>query len=118
MRNTRNRSIGIVLSVVALVTALAWAGDQPPASDAKTAQVTIENFTFKPATITVPVGTTVTWTNRDDMPHTVVAEDRSFRSNALDTDETFSHTFNSAGTFVYFCSIHTSMVGKVIVETR
>ncbi len=82
------------------------------------ARVTIDNFTFTPATITVSPGTTVTWINRDDMPHTVVASDRSFGSGALDTDESFSHTFTGPGTFVYFCSIHPRMVGKVVVEKR
>ncbi len=118
MTTNLRRTAGMFVLPIVLVAVAVQAGGSPRAAAAASAQVTIENFTFKPATITVSVGTTVTWTNRDDMPHTVVAEDRSFRSNALDTDETFSHTFNSAGTFVYFCSIHTSMVGKVIVETR
>jgi len=78
--------------------------------------VTIDNFSFSPASITVPVGTTLTWTNRDDIPHTVVSNDKKFKSKALDTDEKFSFTFTEPGTYPYFCSIHPKMVGKVVVE--
>ena len=79
--------------------------------------VKIDNFTFNAATITVPVGTTVTWVNQDDIPHTVVSDDKtSFRSKVMDTDDKFSFTFNSAGTFGYFCSIHPHMTGKVVVK--
>ncbi len=79
-------------------------------------EVKIDNFSFGPATLTVPVGTTVTWTNRDDIPHTVVSSDGVFKSKALDTDEKFSFTFSKAGTYSYFCSIHPKMTGKVIVQ--
>ncbi len=78
--------------------------------------VTIDNFTFNSKELTVPVGTTVKWVNKDDIPHTVVDKNRSFRSKPLDTSGTFSFTFNSAGTFDYFCSLHPQMVGKVIVQ--
>ena len=78
--------------------------------------IAIDNFTFGPQDATVPVGTTVTWVNRDDIPHTVVAVDKSFRSKVLDTDEKFSFTFAKAGTFEYFCSIHPHMTGKVVVK--
>ena len=73
------------------------ANDQPPAANA----VKIDNFVFGPKTITVPVGTTVTWTNSDDIPH---------------TDENFSYTFTKAGTYSYFCSIHPKMTGQVVVK--
>ena len=79
-------------------------------------QVTIDNFSFMPATLTVPAGTTVTWVNRDDVPHTVASDDKKFRSQALDTDEKFSHTFSDAGTYAYYCSVHPKMTGKVIVK--
>jgi len=79
-------------------------------------EVKIDNFSFGPATLTVPVGTTVTWTNRDDIPHTVVSTDGVFKSKVLDTDEKFSFTFSKAGSFPYFCSIHPKMTGKVIVQ--
>jgi plastocyanin len=78
--------------------------------------ITIDNFTFAPAEFKVPVGTTVTWVNRDDIPHTVVETDRKFRSKALDTDDSFSFTFTTPGTFDYFCSLHSKMVGKIIVN--
>ncbi len=82
----------------------------------ETTEVKIDNFSFGPGTLTVPVGTTVTWTNRDDIPHTVVSTDGVFKSRVLDTDEKFSYTFSKAGTFPYFCSIHPKMTGKVIVQ--
>ena len=78
--------------------------------------VLIDNFTFTPKELTVPVGTTVKWVNHDDIPHTVVETNKFFRSQALDTNDTFSFTFTKAGTFDYFCSLHPHMVGKVIVQ--
>jgi plastocyanin len=86
----------------------------PPA--ASETQVKIDNFTFAPASITVPVGTSIRWTNRDDIPHMVVSDDKSFKSNVLDTNEEFSFTFTKPGTYSYFCSIHPKMTGKVIVQ--
>jgi plastocyanin len=82
---------------------------------ASAADVKIDNFSFGPVTIAVPVGTTVTWTNRDDIPHTVVSTDKVFKSKVLDTDEKFSYTFTKAGEYPYFCSIHPKMTGKVVV---
>jgi plastocyanin len=84
---------------------------------AKPVEVKIDNFTFAPVTLTVATGTTVKWINRDDIPHTVVSEDKStFKSKALDTDDSFSYTFTKAGTYTYFCSIHPKMVAKVVVQ--
>jgi len=77
---------------------------QSPASD--NSEVKIDNFSFGPATLTVAPGTTVTWVNHDDIPHTVVSTDSVFKSKVLDTDEKFSFTFTKAGTYPYFCSIH------------
>jgi plastocyanin len=82
----------------------------------ETVEVKIDNFSFGPAELTVAVGTTVTWTNRDDIPHTVVSTDKLFKSKVLDTDEKFSYTFTQAGSFPYFCSIHPKMTGKVVVK--
>lgn len=79
-------------------------------------EVKIDNFSFAPATITVPVGTTVRWTNRDDIPHTVVSDDGKFQSKTLDTDDQYSYTFTKAGTYGYYCSIHPKMTGKVVVQ--
>jgi amicyanin len=82
----------------------------------ETVEVKIDNFSFGPAELTVKAGTTVTWINRDDIPHTVVSTDKAFKSKVLDTDEKFSYTFNTAGSFPYFCSIHPKMTGKVVVK--
>jgi amicyanin len=83
---------------------------------AATPDVKIDNFSFGPATLTVAAGTTVTWTNRDDIPHTVVSTEGAFKSKAMDTDERFSYTFTKPGTYPYFCSIHPKMTGKVVVR--
>ena len=78
--------------------------------------VHIANFTFAQATIVVKPGTTVTWVNDDDIPHTVAAVDKSFRSKVLDTGDRFSFTFAKAGQYAYFCSLHPHMTGKVVVK--
>jgi plastocyanin len=80
------------------------------------ADVKIDNFSFGPQTVTVPLGATVTWTNRDDIPHTVVSTDGVFKSKVQDTDEKFSYTFTKAGTYPYFCSVHPKMTGTVVVQ--
>lgn len=80
--------------------------------------VKIDNFAFGPVALVVPVGTTVTWTNRDDAPHTVVANAGAFKSKVLDTDDSFSFTFTTPGEYAYFCSLHPHMTGKVIVEAK
>ena len=79
-------------------------------------QVAIDNFSFTPATLTVSAGTTVTWTNHDDIRHTVTATDKRYASGAIDTDGTFSHQFTMPGTYTYFCSIHPTMTGQIIVK--
>jgi plastocyanin len=78
-------------------------------------KVTIDNFTFTPAELKVKVGDTVTWTNHDDIPHTVVSAGK-FRSKAMDTDNAFSFTFTAAGDYKYFCSLHPHMSGMIKVE--
>ena len=78
--------------------------------------VTIDNFTFTAPELTVAVGTTVKWINHDDIPHNVVNKDKLFRSKALDTDDSYSFTFASAGTYDYFCGLHPHMQGKIIVK--
>jgi plastocyanin len=78
--------------------------------------ISIDNFSFTPREITVASGTTVTWVNHDDVPHTVVSTNQEFRSKALDTDDQFSFTFTDAGTYDYFCSVHPVMTGKIIVK--
>jgi plastocyanin len=81
-------------------------------------QVLIDNFTFDPQLLTVPAGATVTWINRDDVPHTATASQkpREFASAAMDTDEKFSHTFKTAGTHAYFCAVHPHMTGTIVVK--
>ena len=89
------------------------AADQPPAANA---EVKIDNFSFGPQTVTVPVGATVIWINHDDIPYTVVSTDGVFKSKVRDTDEKFSYTFAKAGTYPYFCSVHPKMTGTVVVQ--
>ena len=79
-------------------------------------KIAIDNFSFTPAELVIAPGTKVTWTNHDDIPHTVTATDKSFTSSALDTDEKFSHTFTNKGTYSYYCAIHPHMTARVIVK--
>jgi plastocyanin len=104
-----------MMMVALLATARGVAANPPQAA---TAEVKIDNFSFGPATLTVAPGTTVTWINRDDIPHTVVSTDdpKTFKSKVLDTDEKFSFTFTKAGTYPYFCSIHPKMTATVVVK--
>jgi plastocyanin len=90
--------------------------DTPAESEVVTRQVAIDNFSFTPGELTVPVGTKVVWVNHDDVPHTVVSTARDFKSKALDTDDQYSRVFASAGTYPYFCSVHPHMVGQIIVK--
>ncbi len=82
------------------------------------AQVTIDNFVFRPATLTIAAGAAVTWTNRDDVPHTATstAKPRIFDSGVLDTDQQFSHVFSMPGTYDYFCAVHPHMTAQIIVK--
>ena len=86
------------------------------ATPAKIQSVAIKGFAFVPQVVTVTPGTTVTWTNADEDPHTVTANDKGFHSAALDTDDHFSFTFTKPGDFAYFCSLHPHMTGKIIVK--
>jgi plastocyanin len=94
---------------------MASASVTAPAAPVSGNQVNIDGFAFVPATLTVSAGTTVTWTNRDEEPHTVAASDGSFHSPGMGTGATFTHTFSTAGTFDYVCSIHPMMHGTVVV---
>jgi len=81
------------------------------------AEIKIDNFAFTPTELTVKAGTTVEWVNRDDIPHVVVSDDKkTFKSKALDTDDKFSYTFTTPGTYSYFCSVHPKMTGRVVVQ--
>lgn len=83
-----------------------------------TNQVIIDNFTFGPAKLTIPVGTKVTWVNHDDVPHVIksTGTEKGFTSRALDTDDQFSYVFSAPGTYIYFCAIHPMMTGQIIVK--
>jgi plastocyanin len=78
-------------------------------------QLTIDNFTFKPDAVTVPVGTRIVWVNDDDIPHSIVETTGKFHSPALDTEDKFSFTFDKVGSYEYFCGLHPHMKGKVVV---
>src|SRR6201993_298540 len=102
-----------LMMTVVLATARGVAARPPQAT---TAEVKIDNFSFGPATLTVAPGTTVTWVNHDDIPHTVVSTDSVFKSQVLDNDEKFSFTFTKAGSYPYFCSIHPKMTAIIVVK--
>jgi amicyanin len=104
----RRRWAALLLAVGCLFAAL----------PARAEEVKIDNFTFDPPEITVSAGTTITWLNEDDIPHTVVAKERAFRSKTLDTDDKYSFTFTTPGVYDYFCSLHPHMVGKIIVRAQ
>jgi plastocyanin len=109
---------GIVVAPIVLASFLVPAvvvGAAPPAS---TVELAISKFAFAPKEITVAPGTTIVWVNRDEAPHTVVAEGRSFVSKGLDTDDRFAHAFEREGDFNYICSVHPFMTGVVHVRKR
>jgi len=103
------RNLGIRLAVVAAMTS------QMTSARCEDTIITIDNFTFSPAQPVVKPGTTVTWKNQDDIPHTVVSAGK-FKSKALDTDDSYSFTFTAAGDYTYFCSLHPHMTGTIKVE--
>ena len=109
---------GALACAVLTTSMLAFGALAAPAAPPTRAAIVvkIDNFTFGPQVLTVSPGTTVTWINEDDAPHTIVANDKSFRSKAIDTDERFSWTFTKAGSFDYFCSLHPHMTAHVVVK--
>ena len=113
-RFTKHRAVIVAMLLGPIVGAML--GAAAVAAQDATNVVTIDNFSFTPKEVTVPVGTTVKWVNHDDIPHSVVNKDKVFRSPALDTDDSYSYTFASAGTFDYFCGLHPFMSGKIIVK--
>ena len=90
---------------------LATSGTTPNANE-----VVIDNFSFKPALLSVKAGTKVTWVNHDDEPHTATDDDKRFNSKTLDTNEEFSFTFTEPGTYNYFCALHPKMRGQIVVK--
>jgi plastocyanin len=117
----RRRRIALLLGAVGAVSLLAVALPELTAPGeaavaASPATVKIDNFAFAPATLTITAGTTVTWKNDDDSPHRIGDKNGTFKSAALDTDDTFSHTFAAPGEYPYICTIHPYMAGKIIVK--
>ena len=120
----RRRRIGLALGAVGLTALLAAAlpeltaaGEAAVAAAASQATVDIDNFAFTPRALTVTAGTTVTWKNEDDSPHRIGDKNGTFKSAALDTDDTFSHTFTVPGEYAYICTIHPYMAGTIIVKS-
>jgi plastocyanin len=119
MTNRNMRVAGLAMPVMIALLLLTGGSPTVAANDkpsAASAEVKIDNFSFGPQMLTVTVGATVTWTNRDDIPHTVVSTDGVFKSKVRDTDEKFSYTFTKAGTYPYFCSVHPKMTGTIVVQ--
>ncbi len=111
---TRRHLLGAALPAAAL----AAAGLAPAGAAVDEAIVKIDNFTFEPERLTVKAGTTVTWINEDDIPHSIVASERAFRSKALDTDDKYSFTFAAPGAYEYFCGLHPHMKATVTVVSN
>jgi len=115
-RNVFLSSLALMLPL-ALATVLVLHPTRAKSEDKASAlEVRVDNFTFGPDMLTVPVNSTVTWVNKDDLPHTIASTDGVFKSKALDTEDKYSYTFAKAGTYAYFCSIHPKMVGKIVVQ--
>jgi plastocyanin len=110
----RLAAFGLGMSLVAAMPNALPAGEA--VATANSAAVRIDNFSFTPPTLVVAPGTTVTWTNADDSPHSVREKDGNFKSAALDTDDSFSQTFTGPGEYDYFCSIHPYMTAKIVVK--
>ena len=102
-------ALGVAVATMTAITFPGRADDAPHA-------VTIDNFTFNPQRLTVAAGSTVTWTNKDDIPHAIASSSALLRSKALDTDDNYSFTFTTPGTYQYFCSLHPHMTGTIVVE--
>ena len=111
-RLSRRQALAGVAALGAAIATLAAARAQ----GTKTAEIHIDNFAFTPAELTISAGTTVTWTNRDDIPHNIAEKGLSFRSKVIDTDEQFTRTFDTPGEVLYFCALHPHMTGKIIVK--
>ncbi|HWB51786.1 MAG TPA: plastocyanin/azurin family copper-binding protein [Stellaceae bacterium] len=121
MFSSRRRALPLAAAVVLALSPVALAADPsaaPQVAATGAGTVTINNFEFQPPLVTVAPGTTVTWINRDEEPHTVLSADggATFKSPALDTDDKFAFTFDKPGTYKYFCSLHRHMVGTIVVK--
>jgi len=103
-------------AAVAAAISISLRAGTAAAADPAPANIEIDNFTFAPQRLIVKAGTTVTWRNRDDIPHAVASSARAFKSKALDTDDTYAFTLTTPGTYEYFCSLHPQMTGTIVVE--
>jgi plastocyanin len=106
----------LIAATLGAAMATATAIVLPSRAESAPHAVTIDNFTFNPQRLTVTAGSTVTWINKDDIPHAIAASGALFRSKALDTDDDYSFTFTTPGTYQYFCSLHPHMTGTIVVE--
>lgn len=113
LKKFSRRNFGLLLLAATMTVASAAS---LRAQGAEKAAINIDNFAFGPDTLTISPGTTVTWTNRDDIPHSIVEVNDRFRSKALDTDGSYSFTFTQSGTYDYICGLHPHMKGKIIVK--
>jgi plastocyanin len=111
------RSLVIAIGSLALILAVVLRSGTATGQTAQTApEIRVDNFTFSPETLTVAANSTVTWTNKDDVPHVIASTDGLFRSKGLDTDDHYSFKFIKPGTYNYFCAIHPKMIGKIVVQ--
>jgi plastocyanin len=110
---TRKLCLTIALTVAVFTSAATFPAASAQAADT---EVQIDQFTFTPQRVTVKAGTTVTWSNEDDVPHTIASSSKLFKSKPLDTRDKFSFTFTTPGTYEYFCSLHPHMTGAIVVE--
>jgi plastocyanin len=104
-------ALPLALAAVLVHPMRARAEDKPSPNE-----IHVDNFSFGPETLTVPANSTVTWVNKDDVPHVIASTDGLFKSKALDTDDKYSYTFTKSGTYSYYCGIHPKMVGKIVVQ--
>ena len=120
MKSTIKKQIVLValaIPCILLASAITRAATDSKQS-AKETRIEIKDFSFQPKLVTLPVGAKVVWVNKDEEPHTVVSTDKIFLSKALDTDDTFTFTFDKPGTYEYFCSVHPRMTAKIVVTAN
>ncbi|PYP93448.1 MAG: amicyanin [Candidatus Angelobacter sp. Gp1-AA117] len=119
MRTTLYTCTGLFALALVIVAGMTILKRSVAAAESKPVSMTeikIDNFSFTPASITIPAGTEVHWKNNDDIPHNVVSNDHTIKSKVLDTGDDFAYTFSQPGTYDYFCSIHPKMTARIIVH--
>lgn len=116
MRKFCFSSLATVVSLLVAVVILNPPHAKSQRSSSQPAEVKIDNFSFSPEALTVRVDAVVTWTNMDDVPHVIASNDGVFKSKGLDTDDKYSYRFTKPGTYLYYCSIHPKMIGKIVVQ--